>query len=250
MTIDVNLLPLEGKDGLLDLFLEIPDPRKPRGTRHPFRAVLAVSVCAVLSGLRSFLAIADYGASLPWETLHRLGFRRRDWGAPSESTIRRVLQSTDGVQLDQKIGEWVRRQSPLQGRGVAIDGKTLCGSGDGEHRPLHLVSAVLHQEGIVLAQQPVDQKSNEITAVKPLLNELNLEGAVVTADALHTQKEFARYTVEDKHADYVLIAKDNQPTLREEIQAVPWDAFPPSGERDHGGQRPRPHRNPHDPSDG
>ena len=239
MNLDVSRLPMEGADGLLDVLSEIPDPRKRRGTRHPFRAVLAVGVCAVLSGAKSFLAIAEYAGDLSWETLRRFGFRRRDWGAPSEPTFRRVLQSTDANLLDEKVGAWAQRHTSLKGKGIAMDGKTLRGSGDGEQKPVHLFSAVLHEEGLVLGQKPVDQKTNEITVVKPLLEEMDIEGAVVTADALHTQKEAARYLVEEKQADYIFIAKDNQPTLRKEIETIPWGAFSPSGDRDDRRQSPR-----------
>jgi len=240
MNIDVSRLPIEGRDGLLDVLSEIPDPRMLRGVRHPFRAVLGVAACAVLTGAKGFLAISEYAGDLSWETLRRFGFRRKDWGAPSEPTFRRVLQSTDANRLDEKVGEWARRQTSLQGKGIAMDGKTLRGSGDGNQKPVHLFSAVLHEEGIVLGQKPVDVKTNEITVVKPLLEEMDLEGAVVTADALHTQKEAARFLVEEKKADYIFIAKDNQPTLRKEIESLNWGAFSPSAEQDHGRQNPRP----------
>lgn len=240
MTIDVSQLPIAGQGGLMELLSELSDPRGSRGKRHPLRSVLGVAVCAVLSGQRSFLAIADYAASLPWETLRLLGFRRKDWGAPSEPTIRRVLQRTDAVELDQKVGQWLQAKGLVPGQGLAVDGKTLRGSQDGQSPPRHLLSAVLHEEGLVVAQHPVDQKSNEITALQPLLAPLDLKGAVVTADAMHTQKETARYLVEEKDADYVFIAKDNQTTLREDIATVDWDAFPPSADRQDRGQRPRP----------
>jgi predicted transposase YbfD/YdcC len=87
---------------------------------------------------------------------------------------------------------------------------------------------VVHEEGIVLAQQSVDEKTNEIPCIKPLLDEVNIAGAVVTGDSLHTQIETARYLVEDKKADYVFTVKDNQPTLKQDIQDLGLEAFPPS----------------------
>jgi len=80
----------------------------------------------------------------------------------------------------------------------------------------------------VVAQVAVDSKTNEITQVEPLFKHLDIKGAVVTADALLTQKEIARHLVEDKGADYVFTVKDNQPTLRQDIEALNLDAFPPS----------------------
>lgn len=100
----------------------------------------------------------------------------------------------------------------------AYDGKTLRGSRDGDRLPVHLLSAVIHKEGIVVAQQRVDEKTNEITHVKPLLDTLNIEGAVVTADALLTQKNIADYLVREKKADYVFTVKGNQQTLRDDIR--------------------------------
>lgn len=227
MILDVNQLPLEGNDGLIDLLSQITDPRKKRGQRHPYRSVLAVGILAVLSGAKSFLTIAEYAADLSWDTLQRLGFRRKDWGAPSEPTVRRILQATDPDELDEKIGAWVARQTRTRQRGIALDGKTMRGSGDGEKKPFHLFSAVLHEEGVVLGQEIVDDKTNEIRATQPLLDDMDIRGSVVTADAMHTQKEFARYLVEEKKADYVFIAKDNQPTLREDIELLDWESFPP-----------------------
>ena len=83
---------------------------------------------------------------------------------------------------------------------------------------MHLLSAVVHKEGIVIAQKHVDEKTNEITRVEPLLDRLDLEGAVVTADALLTQKEIAHYIVKKKKADYVFTVKGNQQTLLEDIR--------------------------------
>jgi hypothetical protein len=227
MNLNLAALPIEGKGGLMDLLEEIPDPRKRRGVRHPFKAVLGVAICAALSGAKSFLSIAEYADDLDWETLKRFGFWVKDWGAPSEPTIRRVLQAMDAPLLDKKIGAWVQGLSDLRGKGIALDGKTLRGSSDKDIPAVHLLSAVVHEEGIVLGQVRVDSKTNEIKAFQPILEDMDIEGSVITADALHTQKEAARYVVEEKKADYVFIAKDNQPTLRQDIEALEWGAFSP-----------------------
>ena len=247
-TVDVNQLALEGDGGLVDVLKQLPDPRKHRGVRHPYHSVLAVAVCAVLSGARSFAAIGEHAQDLAWEVLARLGFRRRKWGPPSEPTIRRVLQATDPAELDQRLGHWVAAQGVCEVSAVALDGKTVRGSGDETHKPFHLFSALMHEAALVLGQVCVNEKSNEITAVKPLLDEMEIDGATVTADALHTQKEFARYLVEDKHADYVLIAKENQPTLLHQIQALDWGSFSPAAYD--AEQRPWSNRDPHHLGDG
>jgi hypothetical protein len=237
MSLDLNALPLEGMGGLIDVLKALVDPRKRRGKRHPFAAVLGVAVCATLSGAKSYQAIAEYAQDLSWDTLKRFGFWVKAWGAPSEPTIRRVLQASNVQQMDAAVGRWLQEQAGhLRGKGIAIDGKSARGSGDGEQPMVHLLSAVVHQEGTVLHQVRVDQKSNEIKALRPLLQDLDIQGAVVTADALHTQEDAARFLVEEKKADYVFIVKDNQPTLREDIAALEWSAFPPSGHGTHDRQ--------------
>ena len=89
-----------------------------------------------------------------------------------------------------------------------------------------------------MAEQRVADKTNEIPCVEPLLENLDIEGAVVTADAMHTQKETARFIVEEKKADYMFTVKDNQPTLRADIELLQLEAFPPSGDDDQQGPRP------------
>lgn len=226
-TIDVNRLPLEGEGGLLELLHKLTDPRKKRGIRHPFDSVLALSIMAVLSGMRSYEAISEWASEVPNELLRRLDCWRRQ--APSESTFRRVLSKANASEIDEKVGKWLEKQVSLKGVGVALDGKVLRGSRDGEKPGRHLLSVLTHQEGIVVGQREVGEKTNEIPESKPLLEPLALEGAVVTADALHTQTKFAQNVVENKKADYVLIAKENQPTLLEDIRTVPWGSFSPSG---------------------
>ena len=224
--IDVNCLPLEGEGGLIDVLKTVVDPRKPRGVRHPVVTVVAVAVCAALSGARSFTAIAEWASGLSREALKRLGSRR--WKPPSEPTIRRILQRLDANTVDAQIGQWVIRQHPLAGRAVAVDGKTLRGAHDRGQRAPHLLSAILHQEAVVIAQIEVEEKTNEIPKLPQLLAPLPLEGAVVTADAMHTQSDTARYLVETKKADYLFIVKDNQPTLRQDISDLKLESFPPS----------------------
>jgi len=224
--IDVNRLPLEGQGGLMDLLKTIVDPRKPRGVRHPVATIVAIALCAALSGARSFCAIAEWAQALSREGLRTLGSKRKT--PPSEPTIRRVLQRLDADRLDAHIGQWLAAQNPLAGRGLAVDGKTVRGGHDTHRCAPHLLSAILHQEGIVLGQVAVEEQTNEIPKLPELLDPLPLKGAVVTADALHTQQNTARYVVETKQADYLFIVKDNQATLRQDIAELNLCAFPPS----------------------
>jgi predicted transposase YbfD/YdcC len=216
MVLDMEKLPLHGQGGLFDVLCGIPDPRKRRGVRHKVQCVLATAICAVLSGARSFIAMAEWSAEQSKETLKRLGSKHGK--PPSERTYRRIFAAVGVEEIDRCTGAWVAEQVRLQtGVGLAIDGKTVRGSGDGDKAALHLLSAIVHGSGAVVAQAAVESKTNEITKVEPLLHGLEITGAVVTADALLTQREIARHLVEDKHADYVFTAKDNQPTLREDI---------------------------------
>lgn len=220
VTLDVNKLPLEGEGGLFSVLAAFTDRRKRRGLRHSLQSILAVAACAVLAGQRSFVAIEEWARDQSKEVLKRLGCR---YGRPpSERTFRRVLKhQVDVEEVDEKLGVWVAEQQPvLQGMGVAIDGKTLRGSRDGEQKGVHLLSAVVHGCGVVVAQTRVSDKTNEITRVEPLVAEVNLEGAVVTGDAMLAQKKIASHLVEDKHADYLVTIKDNQPTIREDIETL------------------------------
>jgi hypothetical protein len=224
--LDVNALPIEGEGGLLDLLKTVRDPRQRRGIRHPLVSIVAIATCACLSGARSYDAIAQWAKELSDQALKRLGCKRRQ--PPSEKCLRLTLQRLDAVAFDQQIGGWLAKQNLLTGKGIAVDGKTIRGAHDGDQKAPHLLSAVVHEEGIVLAQQSVDEKTNEIPCIKPLLDPVNIAGAVVTGDSLHTQTETARYLVEDKKADYVFTVKDNQPTLKQDIQDLGLEAFPPS----------------------
>lgn len=224
--IDVNNLPLQGAGGLIDLLHTVVDPRKRRGVRHSVVSVVAIAVCAALSGARSFCAIAEWAEGLSLETLKQLGSKRGK--APSEPTIRRVLQRLDADGLDRDIGQWLSQAHPLSGRALAVDGKTLRGGHDSQKPAPHLLSAILHQEAVVLGQISVEAKTNEIPKLPQLLDPMPLEGTVVTADALHTQQQTARYLVEKKKADYLFIVKDNQPTLRQDIATLELKSFPPS----------------------
>jgi hypothetical protein len=217
-------------EGLKEKIGQIVDPRKRRGIRHPLANILSLSVAAVLCGARSYIAIAEWASSLSKETLLRFGCRRK---APSEPTVRRVLQKIDVEAFDAALGSWLTAFFPSH-PGIAIDGKTLRGSGE---RKVHLLSAVVHKEGVVVSQTRVDAKTNEITRVEPLFAGMDIEGAVVTGDALLAQREIARHLVEDKKAHYCFAVKDNQESLRADIEALRMESFPPCSCRRRQGPR-------------
>jgi predicted transposase YbfD/YdcC len=230
MLLDVERLTLEGEDGLFEILKTIKDPRKRRGVRHPAVSLLALAATATLAGVKGVTAIAQWVEDLPWEIRKRLGSTRTK--APDESTFRRLFTRIDPQEFDGKTGAWVMRHRSALGQGVALDGKTLRGSRDGDTPPVHLVSAVLHQDGTVLSQTRVAEKSNEITSVGPVLKDVDAKGSVITGDAMFAQTAIAKYIVEEKEADYLFTVKDNQPTLRANIENMRLESFPPGAHGD------------------
>ncbi|MFE0646950.1 ISAs1 family transposase, partial [Streptomyces sp. NPDC058877] len=229
--------------GLLVRLSRLPDPRRRRGRRHPLSYILAVAACAVLAGAKSITAIAEWAADAPDRLLFCCGATLRDpdrpCRAPSEATVRRVLQRIDGDAFDAAIGGWLTdRAAACHAAGqdrhpparpvraaIAVDGKTLRGAIRDDGRRVHLLST-LRGDGIVIAQREVDAKSNEITAFRPLLDPLDLTGAVVTFDALLTQTDHAKYLVEEKDAHYIAVLKGNHPTLHTLVKDLPWKEVP------------------------
>ena len=197
-----------------------------RGVRHRLGAVVGLAVCAVLVGARSFVAIAEWAADADQATLAELGV---SGVVACESTFRRTLQALDADALDDAVGAWAQaRTSPAAGtrRRVAVDGKTLRGSGAAGEPGRHLLAALDHTHGVVLGQVDVATKTNEIPLFSRLLDRIDLTGAIVTADALHAQRAHAQYLVDCRGAHYVLTVKGNQPHLRAQLAALPWDEIP------------------------
>jgi len=131
--------------GLMEQIRAIEDPRHRRGVRHACSGVLGIVVCAVLCGARSFRAIGQWAEALTESELKRFATGRRE--APSEPTIRRMIHGVDAEGFDKRIGAWIAEQQPLKDKAVAIDGKTLRGSSEGDKPGMHLLSAVLHKGG-------------------------------------------------------------------------------------------------------
>ena len=196
---------------LLATLNSVTDPRKPRGVRHRLQAILAIAACAVVAGANSFVAIAEWAAAATPAALTRLGVTGE---VPSESTIRRTINKIDANGLDRILGAWTaqRASSPRDFLVIAVDGKSLRGSATTGGRCRHLLAAFTHGGGMVIGQLDVDIKTNEIPMFSTLLDSIDLLGALVTADALHCQKDHARYLVEQRSAHYLLTVKGNQPT--------------------------------------
>ena len=232
---------------VLPVLAAVADPRARRGIRHRLDTILAVAVCAVLAGARSFVAIAEWAADADDQTREQLGIV----GAmPCESTVRRTLQRLDADAFDDRLGAWAQHRTtprPDRRRLIAVDGKTLrgsresSGSGGASSPGRHLLAALDHAHGVVLGQVDVAQageaKTNEIPMFTKLLDRIELAGAVVTADAMHAQRDHATYLVGQRRAHYLLTVKRNQPSLHAQLAALPWRDIPlahDSRDRGHG----------------
>ncbi len=198
---------------------------------------------AVLAGARSFTAIGEWVADQDERTLAALGAHGS--ARPSESTIRPVLTTLDADRLDSAIRRWMWTRTTLVGsrRVIALDGKTVRGArrrgrSQQEAAP-HLIAAFDHAAGAVLGQVAVAAKSNEIPAVRTLLATLDLDAAVITLDAMHTQTDTAT-AITAAGGEYVFTVKANQPRLHAELKKLPWAQVPSHSSLDTGhGRRAR-----------
>jgi len=203
-------------------FATLKDPRRAHRRLHLLQDLVVIALCAVIAGAQD------------WQEIETFGRKRRAWlqrflrlphGIPSHDTFERVFDRLNPQAFRACFREWVQAlQEVLQIKHVAIDGKTLRGSGSAQLGPLHLVSAWATAQGLSLGQVAVDAKSNEITAIPALLDLLDVRGALVTVDAMGCQKAIAEKVVA-RGADYILTVKDNQEHLLEDIQEALAEAF-------------------------
>lgn len=202
----------------------LADPRHRRGKRHPFVSVLLIACSAVLTGARSFAAIGQWARNAPQDTLARLGARTTTAlnvrVAPGAATIRRILNTACPGGLADLPG-----CDPAGADCLAVDGKSARGSRHGDIPAAHPLAAVTGV-GLAVTQLRVPDKTNEITCFTSLLEPFDLAGVTVTADALHTQRDHARFLAEDKRAHCLLAVKANQPALSRQLRSLPWPQAP------------------------
>lgn len=200
----------------LEFFEEIKDPRRDQGKRHRLSAVLGLTICAVLSGADNWVEIEEYG-EIKAEWL-------KTWldlphGIPSHDTLTDIFARIDPEELEASFRSWIDTLvGKLRPEILHIDGKTLRGSASNGGKGLHLVSAWVSEAKMLFGQVATAEKSNEITAIPALLKLLEIEGALVTIDAMGTQTEIAQQIVEQKKADYLLALKGNQGTLLADVE--------------------------------
>jgi len=200
-------------------FSTLPDPRRTtKGHfKYPLDEILFLVISAVLCGADGWVSVNTFGKlKLAWLRQY-LPYKN---GVPSHDMLGKVFALIDPVEFNRCFSLWINSISRLTaGEVVAIDGKTLCGSASADRPAFHLVSAYAAQNRLCLAQQCVAEKSNEITAIPVLLDMLAIQSCVVTIDAMGCQKEIAQKIL-DRQADYILMVKDNQKGLKEQIEKM------------------------------
>lgn len=238
--------------GLLELLAGVPDGRSVRGQDHPGAVVLALAAAATVAGMKGYTAIAGWVADVPAAVVadlySRVGAVPAGW--PSRSTIWRVCTDADPTALDTAIGTWLGGRlvggtaagpgggADAQGGSmrralshVRVDGKTVRGAKDADGDQPHLLAALAGPAGdggaaVVVAQSEVDGvKTNEPAAARTVLGQLDLHGATVTADALHTVKATAEL-IYQRGGQFVLPVKENRRTLFDALDALPWTDTP------------------------
>jgi DDE_Tnp_1-associated len=181
------------RESLLAALGRVPDPRCRRGRRYELAPVLALAVCAMVCGARSLYAIAQWGREHREQACEALGIKRLT--TPDAATFHRIFRRLDVGAFEQVLGGWLCTRGLRAGEAVAVDGKTLRGI-HGEQLPgVHLVAAFTHQSGIVLTQEPAPGKGQELVAVTAVLGRLDLQGHVVTGDALLAQRALCQQVV-------------------------------------------------------
>jgi predicted transposase YbfD/YdcC len=198
----------------LSHFEDLQDVRESGKVRYPLSEILLLCLCGVLAGADGWVEIAEWGKA-------QLSYLRRFLpyaaGTPSHDTVGDLFKRLHAETFRDCFISWVDSFQVGLKKTVAIDGKTLRHSFDENQSAIHLVSAWASEQQLVLGQEKVDCKSNEITAIPKLLDLLELEGAIVTIDAMGCQKAIAE-KIRDKKADYILALKENQPTLEKDVR--------------------------------
>lgn len=197
----------------------LPDPRRRQGMRYPLQTVVVSALLGMICGADDAEALEYFGeANSDWLAT----FLSLPHGAPTQDVFLHVFAALDPAAFSAMFRAWadlITVRLRASGKHIAIDGKTSRRSFDGERPAIHTVSAWLCGAGLVLGQQKTRDKSNEITAIPELLRTLNLKGATVTIDAAGTQTEIAK-TIVEGGGHYVLAVKDNQPTLRSDLERL------------------------------
>jgi predicted transposase YbfD/YdcC len=204
---------------IIDYFSLLHDPRIRLKIQHNLVDIVVITICAVIAGAEDWMEISDYGRAK--ENWFR-DFLELPNGIPSHDTFGRVMSRIEPEEFGKCLGGWIRGVFPTSTQGtIAIDGKTARRSHDRANgkTAIHMVSAWAVENHLILGQVKTEDKSNEITAIPELLKVIDVEGCVVTIDAMGCQKEIAKQIVE-QGGDYVLSLKGNQGTLHKEVELL------------------------------
>jgi predicted transposase YbfD/YdcC len=200
-------------------FSDLTEPRVQGRCDHKLVDIVLVAICATLCGAKNWCEVEEFAeAKITW--LRQ--YLELPAGIPSHDTFSRVFRLLDAAEFQERFMRWVALYFEVpSGQVIAVDGKTARGSYDAMsgQSAIHLVSAWASETGVLLGQRKVDEKSNEITVVPELLEQINIKGCIVTVDALNCQKEIATKIIE-RGGDYVLSLKKNHPLLHQEV--VDW----------------------------
>jgi DDE_Tnp_1-associated/Transposase DDE domain len=206
---------------LWDALAEVPDRRDPRGRQYAIQSLLGLSVAAMLAGADDLRAIFRWARRLKPEALVLFGISHGR--APAHATYHYFFQALDADALAATLGAWARDDGPLGH--IAIDGKSLRGSRRHDAQALHGLAAFWARLEAVVGALAVAPEANEITAALTLLKGLPLDGAIVTGDAIFTQREICRH-IRDRGGHYLFVAKANQPELLADLQCAFGDDSP------------------------
>lgn len=201
--------------GFLDTFGAIEDPRSTRNQLYSVNEILLLTLCAVLCGADGWQDIEDFGKAKLTFLRHYFEYTQ---GIPSDDTLRRFYRSINPLEFERLFRAWVENLAKTTGtKVIAIDGKCSRRSYDGEGNMLHMISAFATEARIVLGQEKVSDKSNEITAIPKMLDWLDVKGHIVTIDAMGCQHAIAMQILK-KEGDYIFSLKGNQETLSKDVQ--------------------------------
>jgi len=220
-------------ESLLERLGALPDARRGHGLRHRQRFVLACAAVATLMGACGYRAFENTCKKFTQRQLKALGAQLNEddgrYDPPSDSTFQRALSRQDSGRFATLIGGWLAEQEIGALAQLAIDGKVLRGSGRPDGKPLPLLSALTYHLRLTLDQVPIEEKSNEIPALAPLLQKVQPPpGTLITADAMHCQQESARCITQEWGGDYLFGLKGNQSGILEKAQRLlTQQGFPP-----------------------
>ena len=197
-----------------EYFSKIEDPRCECDVKHKLTDILILVMCAALCGVDTLEKIVEYGKN-------KIDFLSEQFGItkiPSRATLARILAVIDGDMVGHLIVEIMREMIGISSEVIAVDGKTICSTKRSEiKKTLHILTAIITKTGVTLGQLAVDEKTNEIPCMLPLLGMIDIKGKVITADAMHTQKDTVAEIV--KHGgDYCIGLKGNQGNLHADVK--------------------------------